>query len=280
MCAIIALLLILVFCYRQTIDAYPQGGGAYIVGADNLGEAPGLTAASSLLVGYILTVAVSSCSGAAAVASAFPELAAYKPWIAFVIVCILTWGNLRGMRESAIMFGVPTYFFIFAILALIVTGFVRVLVFWGTQPPEPTAVIETAGDVTVFLILRAFASGCTALTGVEAVSNGVPSFRDPSAKNAKKSPRPYGAHGRRDLYKRGRVDGYLSHRPAGGRHRHCKPCFRSVRQRQRVLLRVPDSDGRYPFTGGEHRLCRDAAAAGDGRARRVYAPPLHPARRG
>ena len=91
MCAIIALLLILVFCYRQTIDAYPQGGGA-----------------SSLLVGYILTVAVSSCSGAAAVASAFPELAAYKPWIAFVIVCILTWGNLRGMRESAIMFGVPT----------------------------------------------------------------------------------------------------------------------------------------------------------------------------
>lgn len=106
MCAIIALLLILVFCYRQTIDAYPQGGGAYIVGADNLGEAPGLTAAS-----------------------AFPELSAYKPWIAFVIVCILTWGNLRGMRESAIMFGVPTYFFIFAILALIVTGFVRVLVF-------------------------------------------------------------------------------------------------------------------------------------------------------
>ena len=129
MCAIIALLLILVFCYRQTIDAFPQGGGAYIIGADNLGEAPGLTAASSLLVGYILTVAVSSCSGAAAVASAFPELAAYKPWIAFVIVCILTWGNLRGMRESAIMFGVPTYFFIFAILALIVTGFVRVLVF-------------------------------------------------------------------------------------------------------------------------------------------------------
>ena len=118
MCAIIALLLILVFCYRQTIDAYPQGGGAYIVGADNLSEAPGLTAASSLLVGYILTVA-----------SAFPELAAYKPWIAFVIVCILTWGNLRGMRESAIMFGVPTYFFIFAIRALIVTGFVRVLVF-------------------------------------------------------------------------------------------------------------------------------------------------------
>lgn len=86
------------------------GGGAYIVGADNLGEIPGLAAASSLTVGYILTVAVSSCSGAAAVVSAFPALGAYKAWIAFAIVCLLTWGNLRGMRESAVMFGVPTYF--------------------------------------------------------------------------------------------------------------------------------------------------------------------------
>ena len=183
MCAIIALLLILVFCYRQTIDAYPQGGGAYIVGADNLGEIPGLVAASSLSVGYILTVAVSSCSGAAAVVSAFPALAPYKAWIAFFIVCLLTWGNLRGMRESAVMFGVPTYFFILSIFVLIITGFVRAAL--GYEPPESAAVMETAGDVSVFLILRAFASGCTALTGVEAVSNGVPSFREPSAKNAK-----------------------------------------------------------------------------------------------
>ena len=183
MCAIIALLVILVFCYRQTIDAYPQGGGAYIVGADNLGEIPGLVAASSLSVGYILTVAVSSCSGAAAVVSAFPALAPYKAWIAFFIVCLLTWGNLRGMRESAVMFGVPTYFFILSIFVLIITGFVRAAL--GYEPPESAAVMETAGDVSVFLILRAFASGCTALTGVEAVSNGVPSFREPSAKNAK-----------------------------------------------------------------------------------------------
>ena len=183
MCAIIALLLILVFCYRQTIDAYPQGGGAYIVGADNLGEIPGLVAASSLTVGYILTVAVSSCSGAAAVVSAFPALGAYKAWIAFAIVCLLTWGNLRGMRESAVMFGVPTYFFILSILVLIITGFVRAEL--GYEPPAPAAVAETAGDVTLLLLLRAFASGCTALTGVEAVSNGVPSFCEPSAKNAK-----------------------------------------------------------------------------------------------
>ena len=183
MCAIIALLLILVFCYRQTIDAYPQGGGAYIVGADNLGEIPGLVAASSLSVGYILTVAVSSCSGAAAVVSAFPALAPYKAWIAFFLVCLLTWGNLRGMRESAVMFGVPTYFFILSIFVLIITGFVRAAL--GYEPPESAAVMETADDVSVFLILRAFASGCTALTGVEAVSNGVPSFQEPSAKNAK-----------------------------------------------------------------------------------------------
>ena len=183
MAAIIGLLLILVICYRQTIDAYPQGGGAYIVGMDNLGEIPGLVAASSLSVGYILTVAVSSCSGAAAVVSAFPILAPYKSLIAFLVICLLTWGNLRGLRESSVMFGVPTYIFIASLLLLIVTGFVKVLL--GYEPPSPAEVSQLAGDVSVFLILRAFASGCTALTGVEAVSNGVPSFREPSAKNAK-----------------------------------------------------------------------------------------------
>ena len=184
MCAIIALLLILVFCYRQTIDAYPQGGGAYIVGADNLGEKAGLTAASALSIGYILTVAVSSCSAAAAITSAFPALSPYKAFIAFIIVCILTWGNLRGLRESSVMFGVPTYIFIASIAVLIISGFVRVYIL-GYEPPAPTETLETAKDVTLFLILRAFASGCTALTGVEAVSNGVPSFRAPAEKNAK-----------------------------------------------------------------------------------------------
>ena len=184
MCAIIALLLILVFCYRQTIDAYPQGGGAYIVGMDNLGTVAGLVAGSSLSVGYILTVAVSSCSGAAAIVSAFPTLAPFKVWIAFAVICLLTWGNLRGLRESSVMFGLPTYFFILSIFVLIITGFVRVFVL-GYEPPPAAELAQTAGDITIFLILRAFASGCTALTGVEAVSNGVPSFREPSAKNAK-----------------------------------------------------------------------------------------------
>ena len=151
MCAIIGLLAILVICYRQTIDAYPGGGGAYIVGVDNLGTIPGLVAASSLSVGYILTVAVSSCSGAAAVISAFPVLAPYKVWIAFAVVCLLTWGNLRGMRESAVMFGLPTYFFIISILVLIVTGFVKAAN--GDVPvAQSTELAQTAGDVSVFLI--------------------------------------------------------------------------------------------------------------------------------
>ena len=184
MCSIIGLLAILVFCYCQTIDAYPQGGGAYIVGADNLGEVPGLVAAAALLVGYILTVAVSSCSGAAAITSAFPAAKPYKAWIAFAIVCILTWGNLRGVRESSVLFGVPTYFFILSLLVMIVTGFVKVFVL-GYEPPAPVEQFRTMGDISLFLFLRAFASGCTALTGVEAVSNGVPSFKEPSARNAK-----------------------------------------------------------------------------------------------
>ncbi len=183
--AIIALLAILVFCYRQTIDAYPQGGGAYIVANENLGEGCGLVAGAALIIGYILTVAVSFCAGAAAITSAFPAMMRYKAWIAFFLILLLTWGNLRGMRESAVMFGVPTYLFIFTMLALIVTGLVKYAM--GLYTPAETVIVqENAADTLLFLVLKAFASGCTALTGVEAVSNGVPNFRDPAQKNAKK----------------------------------------------------------------------------------------------
>ena len=113
--AIICLLGLLVFCYFQTIQAYPSGGGAYIVSHENLGELPGIIAGSSLTMDYILTVAVSSCAGAAAITSAFPGLFRYKALIAFFIITILTWGNLRGIRESAVLFGTPTYIFIFTI---------------------------------------------------------------------------------------------------------------------------------------------------------------------
>lgn len=183
--AIIGLLAILVLCYSQTIDAYPQGGGAYIVANENLGEKPGLIAGAALILGYILTVAVSSCAGAAAITSAFPSLFPHKALIAFLLICLLTWGNLRGMRESAVMFGVPTYLFILTMIALVVTGVVKYALGLYT-PAEQVIITENTNELLLFVILRAFASGCTALTGVEAVSNGVPSFRDPAQKNAKK----------------------------------------------------------------------------------------------
>lgn len=183
--AIIVLLGILVFCYRQTIDAYPQGGGAYIVADENLGEKPGLIAGAALIIGYILTVAVSACASAAAVTSAFPELFRYKALIAFALITLLTWGNLRGMRESAVMFGVPTYLFIFTMLALIVTGLIRYTT-GDFTPAQQAIAVQNSTDTLLFVLLRAFASGCTALTGVEAVSNGVPNFRDPAPQNAKK----------------------------------------------------------------------------------------------
>ncbi len=183
--AIITLLAILVFCYRQTIDAYPQGGGAYIVANDNLGEKYGLVAGAALIIGYVLTVAVSACAGAAAVTSAFPEIDRFKVLIALLLIALLTWGNLRGLRESAVMFGVPTYLFIFVMIALIITGLIRFLT--GNYTPSQMELVTTnSGEMLLFVILRAFASGCTALTGVEAVSNGVPNFRAPETTNAKK----------------------------------------------------------------------------------------------
>lgn len=187
--AIILLLAILVFCYRQTIEAYPEGGGAYIVASDNLGEKIGLIAGGSLIMDYILTVAVSSCAGAAAITSAFPNLLPYKSLLAFLIVCLLTWGNLRGIRDSSVMFGIPTYLFILTMLTMIVTGIVKYSL--GMVTPTEAKLMtansaEIGFDAMVILILKAFASGCTALTGVEAVSNGVPNFREPAPNHAKK----------------------------------------------------------------------------------------------
>lgn len=183
--AIVGLLIILAFSYRQTIDCYPHGGGSYSVASDNLGRIPGLIAAASLSTDYVLTVAVSTCAGTAAITSAFPELIPFKVEITLFLIVILTLGNLRGIRESSILFGVPTYLFIFAIIAMILTGMFRVLVLH--QIPHVTAPIQQPlQDISLFLILRAFSSGCTALTGVEAVSNGIPNFKSPSQKNAKK----------------------------------------------------------------------------------------------
>ena len=183
---LIAILLIAVaFSFRQTIFAFPGGGGAYVVTRDNLGPAAGLTAAASLLIDYTLTVAVSITAGVSAVTSAFPSLHVGKTWLSLVFLALLTFGNLRGLKESARVFGVPVYAFLTVMLGLILTGAVRAMS--GDVPPvAPTDVLPTfdTGMITTFLLLTAFANGCTALTGVEAVADGVPMFKEPPAKNA------------------------------------------------------------------------------------------------
>ena len=181
---IVILLCILVFSYRQTIDSYPCGGGSYIVAKDNLGTISGLTAGASLSVDYTLTVAVSISAGTAAITSAVPSLLPHKVAISLAMLLILTIGNLRGVKESSKLFGVPTYLFIVSCVVLIVTGIVKHYIF-GYSPAPLYPAPQAIGDISLFLFLKAFASGCTALSGIEAVSNGIPNFKAPSQKNAK-----------------------------------------------------------------------------------------------
>jgi len=181
--AIITLLVILIFSYRQTIASYPTGGGAYTVAKENLGTIPGLVAGASLSVDYLLTVAVSTCAGTAAVTSAFPALYSHRISIALLFILLITIGNLRGVSESAKIFGLPPYVFIGAMVSMIIYGVLKVKIF-GYVPTSIIAVPMPVGDITLFLFLRAFSAGCAALTGVEAVSNGVPNFKAPAQKNA------------------------------------------------------------------------------------------------
>lgn len=187
---VIALLLLIVgVSYRQTMRAYPSGGGAYAVSQDNLGRGPSLLAASALLVDYVLLVSVSVAAGVAAITSALPELHDLRVPIGVVTVALITLGNLRGIRESGTLFAAPTYFFIAAMAAMIFVGLARVLLgdapgslFHGAPPREQVAATH---GLTLFLVLRAFSSGSAALTGVEAMSNGVPTFKAPESTNAR-----------------------------------------------------------------------------------------------
>ncbi|MDF2654200.1 MAG: hypothetical protein K0R19_674 [Bacillota bacterium] len=179
---IIGLLTVLMLSYRQTIDCYPGGGGAFIVAKENLGEIPGIIAGAALAVGYILTVAVSVAAGVEQVTSAFKFLRPYNIIIGVALVLLLMIGNLRGTRESSKLFGIPTYAFIAGIVTLIVYGLFRLQT--GYVPRQPNLAAPTQ-SITLLLMLKAFASGCTALTGVEAVSNAVPNFKEPSPKYAK-----------------------------------------------------------------------------------------------
>jgi len=186
--AIAALLLIVASSYYQTVQAYSSGGGAYIVARENLGTLPSLVAGAALLTAYVLTVAVSISAGVAAVTSAFPALYTWRVALALASLGFVALVNLRGVRESARVFVMPTYFFIFIVFLIILAGLARLI--FGDLPvgmPAPIPAATAAQGLTAFLILRAFASGCTALTGVEAISDGVPVFKPPEGINAGKT---------------------------------------------------------------------------------------------
>lgn len=187
--AIIALLIIVYFSYRQTIAAYPGGGGSYTVARFNLGAYPSLLAAAALLTDYILTAAVGISAGVGALVSAIPSLLSHTVGICLGILVIITIVNLRGVREAGVTFMLPTYLFVATLLITIAGGLVRVALSGGhptpvTAPPPPPPAAEA---VSLWLLLKVFSSGCTALTGVEAVSNGVKAFREPAVKNAQRT---------------------------------------------------------------------------------------------
>ncbi len=184
MAAIVILLAFVVLSYRQTIKAYPKGGGSYIVAKDNLGPLFGLVAAAALMTDYVLTVAVSVASGADQIQSAIPAAGQQRVAICVALIALIMVGNLRGIRESGSIFAAPTYLFIAAMLTMIITLVIRGAT-GSILPATETAAIHGTEGITLFLILRAFASGCTALTGVEAISDGVPAFKPPEWRNAR-----------------------------------------------------------------------------------------------
>ncbi len=189
---VVVLLALVVNSYRETIHAYPDGGGAYVVSRENLGEIPSLVAGASLLTDYVLTVSVSVAAGVLAIYSAFPSLEPYRVWICLGFVAILTIGNLRGLKESGRIFAVPTYIYITALLIFIVYGLFQ----WArgdlhaipiNQQRLATVIKDHGpyvGAISAYIFARAFASGAVALSGVEAISNGIPAFRKPTSKNA------------------------------------------------------------------------------------------------
>lgn len=186
--AIAVLLFVVSFSYRQTIKAYPHGGGSYIVAKDNLGMLPSLTAGAGLLVGYVLTVAVSLSAGVSAIVSALPNLEPFRVPMALAFVVLLTLANLRGLRESGLIFALPTYAFIITIFMLLILGGYRYIT--GNIVPVSTeeqlaSLHEPTMALGIVLMVKAFAAGCTALTGIEAISDGVPAFKKPEWINAR-----------------------------------------------------------------------------------------------
>lgn len=182
--AICLLFTIVVISYRQTVEAYPAGGGSYIVARENLGTVPGLVAAGALLTDYVLTVGVSVSAGVAAIISAFPQLAPERVLLCVLAIAVVTAANLRGARESGKLFAGPVYFFVGLVLTMVVVGLLRGLTEGATAVRAPVEPLAGTEHLAFLLLLRAFASGCAALTGIEAISDGVAAFEPPESRNA------------------------------------------------------------------------------------------------
>src|SRR5689334_2277628 len=182
--AIATLLAIVVLSYRQTVQVYESSGGAYVVAKENLGKLPSLVAAAALLTDYVLTVAVSVAAGVLALTSAVSSLRGHELTLSLISVVLITLANLRGVREAGILFAIPTYAFVSSIFALIGVGAAKCATTGCPHAVVPHAMNAGTGAITFFVILRAFSSGATALTGVEAIANGVNAFRKPHGKNA------------------------------------------------------------------------------------------------
>ena len=247
--------------YRQTIHAYPSGGGAYVVSRENLGEMPSLVAGASLLTDYILTVAVSVAGGVLAIQSAFGFDSQWRVPLCLLMIAVMTVANLRGLRESGALFAPPTYVYIVMLMLLIGVGLYRVYVKdlgpipLDTLSEEAQELSEGATALTILMLLRAFSSGAVALSGVEAVSNGVPSFRKPAARNAATTLAMMAAilgtcflgisllaSRLKPLPRRGRSDRDRAH----GRAR--------LRRQERAVLDHPDRHLRHPHPRRQHRL--------------------------
>ena len=221
--AIAALLVIVIVSYRQTIKAYPDGGGAFIVANDNIGIRTGAVAASALLIDYVLTVSVSVAAGVAAITSAAPALIPWRLGIALGFVALLTIANLRGVKEASTLFALPTYLFVATVGTMLVVGFAKCLD--GVCPTAISSGADLEAEVAViglFLILRAFASGSTALTGVEAVANGVQAFRAAKVAERRRHARDHGCHIDHDVSRHLDAGPLVRRSNLGGHHRRIR----------------------------------------------------------
>ena len=284
---IVGVLAILVFSYRQTIKAYPSAGGAYIVTKDNFGLIPAQVAGVALLTDYVLTVAVSVSAGVAAVIALVPAVAPFRVEMAVAFIVLIAYGNLRGVRESGKIFSAPTYVFIACIMSLLVVGAIRALT-GSLAVPQQEVTATGAGlgflaGVPMFVALHALASGSTAMTGVEAISNGVPAFKPVEWKHARQTLVVLGVllstmflgisflAAKLQIHPdfTGQLDGRGGHRPGG---------LRLGRARSRGVRAAADRDDADPRPRGQHRVRRLPATGELPRGRRLPAAAVHDAR--